>query len=158
MSTPGADDRWTARGLVAAQFGLLFALLWQTPILAAGWPRFVQAAAIGLGLWAGWTMTRVQRRMFSITPLPDAHPRLARSGPYRLMRHPMYAAIEWFFIPVALQSGAIAIALVIALSVVLSAKYRFEERALMRKFADYEHYRASTGALWPRLKSLLDHE
>jgi protein-S-isoprenylcysteine O-methyltransferase Ste14 len=67
----------------------------------------------------------------------------------------MYSALLLFFAPVAVQAGAVAIGLWIALAFVLTAKFRFEEQRLAEKFSDYAQYRRSVGALLPRFQQLI---
>jgi protein-S-isoprenylcysteine O-methyltransferase Ste14 len=69
------------------------------------------------------------------------------TGPYRLVRHPMYAAALLSFLatPIALGSwwGLIpAVGLVMA----MVARLRYEERFLVEHLAGYEAYRAQTRA------------
>ena len=81
------------------------------------WAWGPQLAAVALALWARAAFARGQ---FSVFPEP-AHAVLVESGPYRWIRHPMYAAAEivlWSGVlrhlsPVTLAAGLCALAVVI---------------------------------------------
>jgi protein-S-isoprenylcysteine O-methyltransferase Ste14 len=100
----------------------------------------------------GWLFVSVLflGRCFGV--LPEARG-LVTSGPYRLVRHPVYLG----------EIGAcagLAIAAprpgnVVALSAVIAAQFvrmRMEERALSHAFPGYARYAARTGRLLPRLR------
>lgn len=79
---------------------------------------------------------------------PDAQ--LITSGPYRFVRHPMYTSLLLMMLGIALYNlhpinltgfGIIALAVL--------GKVRIEERALRRRFPEYETYAARTAALVP---------
>ena len=81
--------------LVFLQFGLLLMLGgFAAPRLLAGdlpWVSLVLAAlSVGLG---GWTLAHNRLGNFNIHPAPKSAGRLVTSGPYRLIRHPMYSAV-----------------------------------------------------------------
>ena len=144
------DDRSKARLLVLGQFGTIAAWLWQGPVLAphpAG--VAVQLAGLALGAWAAIWMSLRQRRAFSVTPLPDAHPRLVVDGPYRWVRHPMYTAVLAVALPAALAGPAGSVAAGLALALVLVVKHRFEDRLLAARFPGHADYRRRTGGLLP---------
>jgi protein-S-isoprenylcysteine O-methyltransferase Ste14 len=144
------DDRSKARALVLGQFGTIAAWLWQGPLLAphaAG--VAVQIAGVALGAWAAIWMSLRQRRAFSVTPLPDAHPRLVVDGPYRWVRHPMYTAVLAVALPAALAGPGGSVVAGLALTLVLVAKHRLEDRLLAARFPEHADYRRRTGGLLP---------
>jgi protein-S-isoprenylcysteine O-methyltransferase Ste14 len=51
---------------------------------------FIELVGIGLGIWAILSM-RIGN--FNIAPDPLIRSKLVKSGPYRLIRHPMYLAL-----------------------------------------------------------------
>jgi len=76
---------------------------------------------------------------------------LVRTGPYRWVRHPMYAAHFVIFLCVLLQRFAplsLGLYLVFVAGQVLRAN--IEERKLAATFPEYEEYRRSTGMFLPR--------
>lgn len=78
---------------------------------------------------------------------------LVRSGPYRLVRHPIYTAMLGLYAGTALVSGELHALL--ALGIVVAAYVRktsLEERTLGELFGtDYQAYRRDTWALLPGL-------
>jgi protein-S-isoprenylcysteine O-methyltransferase Ste14 len=100
-------------------------------------------ARIHLGtLWSG-TVTR------------KAHHKVIKTGPYAIVRHPIYAGISLALIATVLLRpnwlGIAGAALIIASFVI---KYRLEERFLMQELGpEYKHYKKVTPALVPFLTS-----
>ena len=69
---------------------------------------------------------------------------VTRSGPYRLMAHPLYVGSSVIGVGLAIASGRAAVALIVAayLAVTVTAAIRSEEAFLQRTFGDdYEAYR-----------------
>ena len=78
---------------------------------------------------------------------------LIRSGPYALVRHPIYAGLLMAFVGTALARGEwrglIAVALVF---VALWRKLRLEEKWMRAQFGDsYEAYSRQVAALVPHI-------
>lgn len=100
---------------------------------------FTWWARIHLGtLWSG-TVTR------------KAHHRVVKTGPYAIVRHPIYSGISLALIATVLLRpnwiGAIGAAIIIASFVI---KYRLEERFLMEQLGpEYRSYRKKVAALIP---------
>ena len=137
--------------LVALQFALMFALIFTTRPSA---PLLVPAIALltlgtALGLWA----VSVNRwGNFNIRPELKRGARLITTGPYRWIRHPMYAAILLGMAAfLALDGRALRIFLYAALLAVLIYKARREEQNLRAAFASYEAYAARTTRLVPKV-------
>lgn len=143
-------EGWYARGLVAAQFLLLGLWLAGATVAQCTAALAVQAGGLVLAGWAFVTMSRAQRRLFRVSPDPTGHSQLVQDGPYRWIRHPMYASILAVTLPPAIEersAGAMAVVLVLAL--VLVAKLSFEERLLLRHFPGYAGYRSRSWRLVP---------
>lgn len=103
-------------------------------------------AAGALALVAAWRLWR------GLTPLP--HPRddarLIRSGPFALVRHPIYSSLLIGSLGFALMvDGWLTIVYVAALFVLLDVKSRREERWLLQKFPDYAAYQRRVRKLVP---------
>jgi protein-S-isoprenylcysteine O-methyltransferase Ste14 len=79
--------------------------------------------------------------------------RLVRSGPYALVRHPIYTGILVGFIGTAIAIGELRGLLAIALiTTACLLRIRMEERWLLEEFgAEYEQYRREVKALIPFL-------
>jgi len=87
---------------------------------------------------------------FSIFPRPIGGGRLVESGPYRIVRHPVYSGLILGGLGFALQRVSIATLLAtLFLAVVLDLKRRREEVWLAAQFPDYAAYRGRTKALVP---------
>ncbi|MGB7624320.1 MAG: isoprenylcysteine carboxylmethyltransferase family protein [Terriglobia bacterium] len=78
---------------------------------------------------------------------------LVRSGPYRILRHPIYTAVLGMYCGTALVSAQIHAPLALVLvTLAYWRKIRLEEQALGEAFgADYDAYRRDTWALVPLL-------
>ncbi|MCA9160078.1 MAG: isoprenylcysteine carboxylmethyltransferase family protein [Planctomycetales bacterium] len=146
---------WLARGLVLAQFVLAGALVLSTPWRA--WPSpLVGSIAIqllwigsGLALWAWFTMGSLYLK---IMPHPHQEARLLRHGPYRWIRHPMYAGLLLATLGCCLWGGSLLpVAFWLGLVAVLACKTGIEEALLAEKFAEYEQYRQSSGRFFPKI-------
>jgi protein-S-isoprenylcysteine O-methyltransferase Ste14 len=91
------------------------------------------------------------------TPAPYDPPRnLVVSGPYRVVRNPMYVAGTSFLLGLALVAGAPGIAAYAIFFWLLTAIFVFayEQPALERRFGEsYQRYRASVPAWIPRRPS-----
>jgi protein-S-isoprenylcysteine O-methyltransferase Ste14 len=109
--------------------------------------NIVTLAAIALGLWA------VEAMKFRVNILPNVreHQKLVATGPYRFIRHPMYAAILLAGLSlVSHRPNLVSVAAWAALLVVLLVKINFEEAQLLKKFPDYREYSQRTKKLIPR--------
>lgn len=127
--------------LVAAQF-LLIGLL----LLTGPWFSFkllwLQIIAILLGVWAVQTM---HLGHFNIVPDPRPDTQLVEAGPYRWIRHPMYASILLYFLPlIIIDFSLLRLGLYVLLAFSLWTKLSYEERLLCQKLPDYADYRLRT--------------
>lgn len=77
---------------------------------------------------------------------------LVTTGPYRWVRHPMYAAHFLIFLCVLLQRFApVTLALYMVFFAGQFIRARIEEQKLTRTFPEYAEYRLKTGMFLPRL-------
>jgi protein-S-isoprenylcysteine O-methyltransferase Ste14 len=112
---------------------------------------FTGAVLIAAGLaFSVWARARLGRNWSGVVTLKTDH-ELIRSGPYRIVRHPIYTGLLVAIIGSAIARGewrgvvAVAIA-----AVALWRKLRLEERWLGETFGDaYAKYRAEVSALIP---------
>jgi len=95
------------------------------------------AAGIVLSVWAARVLGK------SLTPFPRPLPesQLATTGPYRLVRHPIYLGGLLFFAGLSLAFTWPAVALSGCLAVMWGVKTRVEERFLAEQFPQYDAYR-----------------
>jgi protein-S-isoprenylcysteine O-methyltransferase Ste14 len=139
-------------GWVVAQFALI-------AVVGVGWlagPRIaalevpgtiLALAGVAVALWASRTMGR------SLTPFP--RPRddgeLITSGPFRFVRHPVYAGGILFFAGVSLAVGLWGLVGTTALAPLWWFKARYEEGMLLERYPEYAAYRERVrGRLVPR--------
>ncbi|BBP45474.1 isoprenylcysteine carboxyl methyltransferase [Thiosulfatimonas sediminis] len=134
--------------LVSGQFGLIGALaVFAFPANWPIWSLFFYAAGTLLGLWALKTM---HLGHFNIVPDPLPHLAVVTTGPYRFIRHPMYAAILLFCLPLPLLDGQLTSAwLYFALFATLLLKLHYEETLICRQVSDYRIYQTHTKKLLP---------
>ena len=105
-----------------------------------------QIAAIGLSVWA---RRAFQPGTFRVTAAP-AGMAIIRRGPYRYVRHPMYAAallFIWTAVLGHMSAFTVGAGMVVTVSVV--ARVIAEERLLVAQLPGYAEYRRSTAALLP---------
>ncbi|MGZ8254009.1 MAG: methyltransferase family protein [Burkholderiaceae bacterium] len=147
------SPRWRVPSsvLVALQLGLIVALVvvMRWPVSTRAWPLtlFLLAMAVVLGVW---TLGCNRWGNFNIRPELRSGAKLVTGGPYRWIRHPMYASL-------LLGVGALVyadprvwrIALLVALLVVLIAKAAREEAYLRAAFPEYSAYASRTWRLVP---------
>ncbi|ACL25017.1 methyltransferase family protein [Chloroflexus aggregans] len=137
-------------GLVFGQFACLGAIAFSGPLLPSS-PLLLGllAAGLGLSLWALLTM-----RLHRLSVLPDPLPRveLVSTGPYRLIRHPMYASLLIVTLAWVLNVPTLwRWALWLALLVVLVTKLSYEEQMLVATIPGYRAYQQRSWRLVPFL-------
>jgi protein-S-isoprenylcysteine O-methyltransferase Ste14 len=106
----------------------------------------------GSALFYFWTRRYLGRFWSSAVAIMKDH-QLVRTGPYRLIRHPLYTAMLGMFIGTAIVSGQYHALIGAALGVFAYwGKIRIEERALSEAFgAEYDDYKRHSSALIPWL-------
>ncbi|MCH9742083.1 MAG: isoprenylcysteine carboxylmethyltransferase family protein [Proteobacteria bacterium] len=135
-------------GLVSLQFISIGAIL----MTGAWWSSYwmgLSAQLIGviLGLWAVYVM-RLGR--FNIVPDPRDNSDLVVQGPYRWIRHPMYAAILWVILPMVVSDTSMQrLAWLLVLVLTLILKLHYEEYLLNRRFGNYRAYQQRSYKLLP---------
>lgn len=133
--------------LVTIQFAALAVLAVTGPILAANAWWLVEALAVLLGLWA---IVAMRIGNFNITPDPKHEGILVERGPYRWIRHPMYAALIMLAIAlIGNHFSWLRLSIGIILAVDLLIKLSYEEQLLLSHFASYEDFRKRTWRLIP---------
>ena len=115
---------------------------------AVGW----LALGVGLGLIAFAMVLLRRSKALTAVPRPRDEGSLVVSGPYRFIRHPVYAGLILACLGVAFtRLSWIDLGLPTALFVVLDLKRRREEAWLGQRYPDYDAYRGRTKGLVPFL-------
>lgn len=130
--------------------GSILALLLTGPVIPRG-PVSALLFAGGL-LLVGWAVYAIQPRRLKVGPKPGKRTRLVTTGPYRWIRHPMYAATlvitsAWMVEGCSWVRGASWL----FLAAVLILKARHEERLLGDAFPRYADYAKRTRRFVPFL-------
>ncbi len=149
-----ARSRALHRNLLNLGLLLLF-----VPVPGMGWsflPPNRWHVPVGLGIMAAATLFHVWARMhlgrnWSTAVMIKTGHVLVRTGPYRLVRHPIYTAILGLAAGTALVSGRLlGLAGAVVFAVAYVRKLRLEERLLGEAFgAEWDEYRRRSWALLP---------
>jgi protein-S-isoprenylcysteine O-methyltransferase Ste14 len=133
-------------GWVVAQFAVI-ALCLVAVVVPPDWPARIRGAltAVGAVLAVGglavavWA-SRVLGPALTPFPRPADGGALVSSGPYAVVRHPVYAGGLLFFVGWSLYAGPVALALTCALAVLWARKTVVEERRLDEAYPEYAEY------------------
>lgn len=140
--------------LVAAQFCLIALILSPLQGLLGSTPRSL-AGLVLIGastVLALWALAALKIHSFSIMPEPVASGSLTMRGPYRHVRHPMYASVLMASAGAALSHGTVGKTLwLVSLFIILIIKIRREEHFLKTQYPQYTDYSTRTAALVPGL-------
>ena len=127
----------------------LYRQLWPSGI----WPFWIGAAVTVVGLlFAVWARQHLGNNWSSAVTIRQGH-ELITTGPYAMVRHPIYTGILAGFLGTAIAlaqvRGAVGLALIF---LVLWAKLRLEEEWMRSRFGEtYAAYAHHTAALVPYL-------
>jgi protein-S-isoprenylcysteine O-methyltransferase Ste14 len=152
--------------LVRLVLGIPFALLFLAFVAR---PSILAWAMIPLPDWAKWLgvalglasiilIWRVQVALgsnFATTLHLREHHTLVTHGPYRWVRHPMYAMFYLYSLAIFLltENWLVAGLHLLGISAVLLARLRREEAVMLERFGDdYRRYMQRTGRFWPHLR------
>lgn len=137
--------------MIASYYPVGFAVLWVTPPPLA-WITFALVVAGLLFIW----MARLHLGpLWSSTSAPTEAHRIVDTGPYGIVRHPVYAGLLLAAAATALERGRLeAVAGVLVLIAGVSLRAKLEERFLRRDLGDeaYTAYRRRVPMLLPLTK------
>jgi protein-S-isoprenylcysteine O-methyltransferase Ste14 len=120
--------------------------------LASGPTRWIAASLLLAGMALGLASRRALGASFTPYPHPVEGGSRVERGPYRYVRHPMYAAIVAAFAGWALLwQCAMGALITAALLVFFDLKARREERWLAQAHPGYDEYKRRTRKLVPFL-------
>lgn len=106
----------------------------------------IQVIALGLMLWARFTFGM---RSFHAAANTTTG-RLVTTGPYRLLRHPIYAAIIYFFIGSFIAYPFLETFItVILIAIALFVRMLMEEKSLLVTYPEYAAYMKRTKRIIP---------
>lgn len=130
----------------AAQVFVLVFLLYSRTLIAPPLGLGIQAAGVLLMIWARMTFGT---RSFHAEATPTEG-RLVTSGPYAVVRHPIYAAILMFTVPPLVfywdRWNAVALLVMIAATM---GRITSEESRLRKKYPAYADYSNRTSRIIP---------
>jgi protein-S-isoprenylcysteine O-methyltransferase Ste14 len=137
--------RGRGTGWVAGQLALMAAVV-AAGFLPPHWPAslhgilsvaasMLAVAGAVLVVWAARTLGR------SLTPFPKpVGAGLVTSGPFAVVRHPIYTGGLAFFVGYSLYASVPALVLMLLLAVLWAGKIRVEERLLLEAYSGYAAY------------------
>ncbi len=141
-------------GLIGAAFALAFSLVplprpLRSAFLDAPWTwagAALTAAALAFAIWARVHLGAYWSGRITVK---EGH-QLIRTGPYAIVRHPIYTGFAFGFAGAAIASGRLAALLGLSLVIVAYAiKIPREEKVLAAQLSEYADYRRQVRALVP---------
>jgi len=141
-------DRIKACILVIIQLGcIIYIFVSGSPAAHQPLLLLLQILGITIGIWAFIAMGIGN---VNISPLVKQGAVLVTTGPYRLVRHPMYLAVLLVIWPLIIDRLSLPrIAAGLVLTADLLIKMLFEESLLKKHFSEYEAYIKTTKRLIP---------
>jgi protein-S-isoprenylcysteine O-methyltransferase Ste14 len=120
---------------------------WQPSRALAACLLALEWAGVGYAIWA---REHLGRMWSGAVTLKEEH-RIVRTGPYRMVRHPIYTGLLAGLVAVALVHGLVVSLVAVPLFVIgFLRKIKLEERLLVEHFGDeYRAYRRDVRALIP---------
>jgi len=107
----------------------------------------IQIIGFIVAAWAIWEMNKSK---LNISPTPRSGSRLIQSGPYKLIRHPMYLSLILTLTPAMISYyKPLHLYIYIAFLINLVFKMFFEESLLKEYFVDYKAYMKKSWRLFP---------
>jgi protein-S-isoprenylcysteine O-methyltransferase Ste14 len=115
-------------------------------------PPWFGATLVAAGLaFAVWARLHLGRNWSGRVAVKEDHA-LVTSGPYAIVRHPIYSGLLAALLGTALAIGEWRGLLAVVCALVgFLRRIGVEERRMAETFAEYEAYRRTTPALFPRL-------
>jgi protein-S-isoprenylcysteine O-methyltransferase Ste14 len=141
-------SRYYAWLLVTLQVATSLYLTFSGPVKPAHWYIAIfPVIGMVLGVWA---VLEMRRSRLSLMPDISKGASLVTSGPYRLIRHPMYTSLLLVFIPLVVNQGSLL--RILALLLLISSlilKMEYEEKQLVKTFPGYRPYMVKSWRILP---------
>lgn len=135
-------------------YGLVCFSGWATTHVAS-WRAGVSVLFLGCAAMLSWSSTRSLGRFLRLGAALEPDHQLVRSGPYRIVRHPIYASMLCLFLAIGSMAAppvSFAIALVLFLAGT-EIRVRVEDRLLAERFGEeFRQFRRATPAYIPFLR------
>lgn len=133
---------------VMLQLGFIFVILITAPIYSK--IIFLLSIQILGFLLVAWSAFVMKIQNLRVSPEVKVGGVLVVNGPYHLIRHPMYLSVLLIMMPLVIDYFTyMRLAFMIGLFITLIMKLTFEEKLLMKSYADYKNYKAYTWRLIP---------
>ena len=136
--------------LVAIQFIGIFYFIFTGSVFPENiYVLIIEAIATLIGVWAVLSM-----KLHTVTVLPSVKKggQLCTSGPYRVIRHPMYTAVLLLLLGLLLNNYShIGLVVFFIVLVDLIVKMNVEEKILLAHYTDYKNYMTKTKRIIPFL-------
>jgi len=154
--TQSGLSRWLQLLLGAVGFSLVFRARGITPLERPWLPDSAVIAYSGLALtlagivFAAWARLTLGRNWSAVVTIKEGHS-IVRSGPYAIVRHPIYSGGLLALLGTAMVGGQLrALIGVLVVFVAWWFKLRIEEQFMAERFgAEYAQYRREVKALIP---------
>ena len=156
IETPKSFKTFYIYLLLSSAFAIVVFPNWTSPIflqlyqsVETGWTGLV-IAMVGMALFV-WAMVHLSAHY---SPCYDAKlpSQIVSTGPYAMIRHPVYTANLLLILGVAVSTGSVWTMLnFIGLFAFYIHCAKIEEKALAQRFESYEYYLGQTGRFVPRL-------
>jgi protein-S-isoprenylcysteine O-methyltransferase Ste14 len=143
-------DRRARWGVVL--MGVAFALLWQGRFwetAPSGWRIGLSQLLFMLASLLSWTGTRALGRQWRIDAGLSADHELVTSGPYRMVRHPIYASMLCLVVGTGLliSPWPLLLAAIVVFLVATEIRVRVEDQLLAAQFGEsFRSYQKSVAA------------
>ncbi len=136
--------------LVTIQFaGILYFALSGTAYPINTLVLILEVISVVLGLWAILVM---KLHTLSVLPSVKKGGQLCTSGPYRLLRHPMYTAVLLLLFALLINDyTAFRLMVFLIVFIDLIVKINIEEKILEAHYSDYRNYISKTKRIIPFL-------
>ena len=110
--------------------------------LSLTWPKPLTVMLLALlALLTLWVLVVNRLGNWSVFPKPLSNAKLVTSGPYGLVRHPMYSTMLLFGLACVIHNQTLtSVGSLLALGVILRMKAGYEEQFLLEKFEEYPGY------------------